>query len=114
VAQAFLPVQAVAFRTMPHPRLPFLTALLLGLCISLHAAKNADDTPPPSSASSASSSAVTDPSYRLSTGDTIAITIFDEPELAATQTIARTGEVRIPLIGEIILTEKPSARPNAR
>ncbi|MCP5916184.1 polysaccharide biosynthesis/export family protein, partial [Klebsiella pneumoniae] len=33
--------------------------------------------------------AVTDPSYRLSTGDTIAIAVFNEPDLAATQTIAR-------------------------
>lgn len=54
----------------------------------------------------AATSATTDPNYRLSVGDTVAIAIYDEPELAATQTIARSGEVRLPLIGEIILTGK--------
>lgn len=52
----------------------------------------------------AASEPVTDPSYHLSTGDTISITIFGEPDLASAQTIARTGEVRLPLIGEITLT----------
>lgn len=51
-------------------------------------------------------SSATDPNYRLSAGDTVAIAVYGEPELAATQTIARSGEVRLPLIGEIILTGK--------
>jgi protein involved in polysaccharide export with SLBB domain len=50
--------------------------------------------------------AATDPNYRLSVGDTVTIAIYDEPELAATQTIDRSGEVRLPLIGEVILTGK--------
>ncbi len=49
-------------------------------------------------------SAVTDPSYRLSIGDAVSITVFHEPDLSSAQTIARTGEVRLPLIGEVILT----------
>lgn len=64
---------------------------------------------PPALASAIPTSAppaATDPGYRLSAGDTVAITIYDEPELATTQTIARTGEVRLPLIGEIVLTGK--------
>lgn len=48
----------------------------------------------------------TDPGYRLSAGDTVDISIYDEPELAATQTIARSGKVRLPLIGEIVLLGK--------
>ncbi len=48
----------------------------------------------------------TDPSYRLSTGDTISVTIFNELELAASRTIGDAGEVRLPLIGEIILRGK--------
>jgi polysaccharide export outer membrane protein len=44
-----------------------------------------------------------DPSYRLTAGDTVTVAIYGEPELAATQTIGRGGEVRLPLIGEILL-----------
>lgn len=86
---------------MPRSRLTFLVALFFTSCVVLCPAQDADKKP-----SALAESAVTDPSYRLSVGDTIAITIFEEPELAATQTIARTGEVRIPLIGEITLTGK--------
>ena len=46
----------------------------------------------------------TDPGYRLSPGDTVALTIFSEPDLAVTQTIARSGEIRLALIGEIRLS----------
>lgn len=48
----------------------------------------------------------TDPNYHLSSGDTVLITVYNEPELTVTQTLARSGEVRLPLIGEIILTDK--------
>ena len=50
--------------------------------------------------------ATTDPSYLLSSGDTITMSIYDESDLAATQTIARSGEVRLPLIGDINLAGK--------
>lgn len=92
-------------RPLPRPCLLLLWALLA----STTSAQPAPISPPVNvSAPSlpATGSAATDPSYRLSTGDTIAITIYDEPELAATQTIARSGEVRLPLIGEIVLTGK--------
>lgn len=46
----------------------------------------------------------TDPNYHLSVGDAITITVYNEPDLTVLQTIARSGEVRLPLIGEIILT----------
>lgn len=88
---------------MHPPRLLSLAALLGLLHVSAVASGDAEKTPPPATPP-APAAAVTDPSYRLSVGDTIAITIFDEPELATTQTIARTGEVRIPLVGEITLT----------
>lgn len=48
----------------------------------------------------------TDPNYRLSPGDTIAMGVFGEPELSASQTIAHSGEVRLPMIGEIVLSGK--------
>lgn len=46
----------------------------------------------------------TDPNYRLIAGDVITITVYNEPDLTVLQTIARSGEVRLPLIGEITLT----------
>ncbi|MBC8011573.1 MAG: polysaccharide biosynthesis/export family protein [Burkholderiales bacterium] len=99
---------------MPRPNLLLLAAVLLASCSGSTPARSAAENLSSSVNASASAtspaapaaSAVTDPSYRLSSGDTIAITIFDEPELASTQTIARTGEIRIPLIGEITLTGK--------
>ena len=86
---------------MPRLRL-LLTIVLLGLSPILCLAQVAGTQ----ATTATAQTAVTDPSYRLSAGDTVAISIFGEPELAATQTIARTGEVRIPLIGEITLTGK--------
>ncbi|MBC7365568.1 MAG: polysaccharide biosynthesis/export family protein [Undibacterium sp.] len=48
-------------------------------------------------------SAVTDPSYHLSPGDTVGITVYNEPDLAINQTLGRAGEARAYLIGEITL-----------
>jgi len=56
--------------------------------------------------SPAGAPATTDPSYHLSTGDTISMSVYGEPDLLTTQTIARSGEVRLPLIGDIILAGK--------
>jgi polysaccharide export outer membrane protein len=50
--------------------------------------------------------ASTDPSYLLSPGDTITVSVYEEPDLAAMQTIARSGEIRLPLIGDINLGGK--------
>lgn len=59
-----------------------------------------------SSSAPDSAPAATDPGYRLSAGDIVQIAVYNEPDLAATQTIARSGEMRLPLIGEIILAGK--------
>lgn len=76
----------------------FSAMLLLGSSFPLRAAEpiSAPTGPP----------VTTDPSYRLSAGDTVTISIEGEPELLASQTIARAGEVRLPLIGEVILSGK--------
>ena len=42
----------------------------------------------------------TNPNYRLSVRDRIAISVFDEPELTHNQLIDAKGEIRVPLIGE--------------
>jgi len=72
-------------------------AVLLLCCATLACA--AEPAPPPAAASS-----TTDPSYRLSVGDTVALSVFGEPDLATIQTIGHSGEVRFPLIGEVILS----------
>jgi polysaccharide export outer membrane protein len=63
-------------------------------------------TADPARAPAPAAPAPTDPSYHLSPGDTVAISFYGEADLNATQTIARTGEVRLSLIGEIILSGK--------
>lgn len=77
---------------MPRFLLFLATTLLLGA---------ADPAPVPAVAAPL---VATDPNYRLSAGDTVTITVYNEPDLSVLQTIARSGEVRLPLIGEIILT----------
>ncbi|MBC8038979.1 MAG: polysaccharide biosynthesis/export family protein [Opitutaceae bacterium] len=80
--------------------------LILYILAAFFTATAAFAEPAADAPSAVAAASATDPNYRLSAGDTVAIAIYDEPELAATQTIARTGEVRLPLIGEIILTGK--------
>jgi polysaccharide export outer membrane protein len=75
---------------------PFLLAALL-FC----AAGAARAAEPATGATGATPT--TDPSYHLCPGDTVTISIFEEPDLVAVQTIGRSGEVRVPLIGDVIL-----------
>lgn len=82
--------------------LRYLTLLTAALLLALTASGNE----PPTAPAVAAPATDTDPNYRLSTGDTIRITVYNEPDLTVTQTIARSGEVRLPLIGEIILTDQ--------
>lgn len=84
----------------------FRRLLLLATLLSLPARALVAADSGPASSTAPVASTTTDPSYRLSAGDTIAMTIFDEPDLAATQVVARTGEVRLPLIGEMMLVGK--------
>ncbi len=47
----------------------------------------------------------TDPSYQLSPGDSISVSIYGE-DLSAVQTIGRGGDVKLPLVGEVIIAGK--------
>jgi polysaccharide export outer membrane protein len=69
------------------------------LFVSAALAAGAVPAAPPTAASG-----TTDPSYRLSAGDTVSLSVYGEPDLATIQTIGHSGEVRFPLIGEIILS----------
>lgn len=79
-----------------------LTSALLGVSATLFISARAAEPP----TATATAAAITDPNYRLNAGDTISVTVYNEPDLAAAQTIARSGEVRLPLIGEIVLLGK--------
>jgi polysaccharide export outer membrane protein len=75
-----------------------IAGLLLGLSVAAHAAEPATVT--------STQPTTTDPSYHLCPGDTVTVTIFNEPELSSSQTIGRAGDVRLPLIDEIKLAGK--------
>jgi polysaccharide export outer membrane protein len=45
----------------------------------------------------------TDPSYHLAAGDSVAVTIYNEPEMSSAQRLDNGGTLRLPMIGEIKL-----------
>lgn len=66
-----------------------LALLLLGTTDWLRGDERAAPTP------------ATDPSYRLSIGDLVGLTIFGEPELALSQKLDAQGRLRLALVGDI-------------
>jgi polysaccharide export outer membrane protein len=88
--------------------MPFSSRLFLCLALFALSSVSPAEQPVPGAlprapAGAAPAVVVTDPSYHLRAGDTVAITVFNQPDLAATQTIGRGGEVRLQLIAEIVL-----------
>jgi len=74
------------------------TALcLFVLCANLHAQQAAPGQPASDSAAGKSQS--TD--YQIREGDMIQVTVFNEPELAASGRVRRDGTIQCPLIGSI-------------
>ena len=45
----------------------------------------------------------TDPSYRLTAGDSVAVNVYGEPDMSASQRMDNGGKLRLPMIGEIKL-----------
>lgn len=74
------------------------TALcLLGLCASMHAQQAAPTSP-------ATDSATRPPhgsDYQIREGDMVQVSVFNEPELAASGRVRRDGTIQCPLIGSI-------------
>jgi polysaccharide biosynthesis/export protein len=72
---------------------------------------DAAETPAPSSSANSSkaearqedtsAATATDPNYRLGAGDTVVLSIYGQ-DLSAQQTISRSGDVRLPLIKEVV------------
>jgi polysaccharide export outer membrane protein len=84
-----------------------IVLVLLFVSAVLTAVADPDPAPPPVVPATPSVAPVaTDPSYHLSPGDTVSITVYNEPDLAITQTLGHAGEMRLYLIGEITLGGK--------
>lgn len=47
------------------------------------------------------SAAETDPSYRLTVGDSISVNVYGEGDMSASQRLDSNGKLRLPMIGEI-------------
>lgn len=45
----------------------------------------------------------TDPSYRLTVGDSVSVNVYGEPDMSAAQRLDTTGILRLPMIGEVKL-----------
>jgi len=45
----------------------------------------------------------TDPSYRLTAGDSVAVNVYGEPDMSASQRMDSSGKLRLPMIGEVKL-----------
>jgi polysaccharide biosynthesis/export protein len=77
------------------------------LAVVFLAAGLSAQTPPPAAngpaPAPAQSAGDTDPSYRLAPGDSVAVNIYAEPEMSASQRMDVSGILRLPMIGEIKL-----------
>jgi len=90
----------------------FIRRLFFGLLLvsaTFVAVAEPDQAPPPVTPTlpvTPTTPIATDPSYHLSPGDTISITVYNEPDLSITQTLGHSGEARVYLIGQLTLGGK--------
>lgn len=56
---------------------------------------------PPATGVAAPIANETDPSYRLTVGDSIAVNVYGEGDMSASQRLDSNGKLRLPMIGEI-------------
>lgn len=76
--------------------------IFFGVLLALAEAALGQSVPSESPASSdAAEPPTADSSYRLSVGDEVAITVFGEASLSKSELISRTGQVRLPMVGEV-------------
>lgn len=90
----FAPVSPVARRV-----------LAIALCLGFAASVRAADGPAPS-VSSGPVETITDPSYQIADGDSVTVTVYDEPDLGASQRLDAKGKIRLPLLGDVALSGK--------
>lgn len=82
-----------------------LRALFIGTCLltGVAFAQNVIPAAPTTPAAPLPSAGETDPSYRLTVGDSVAVNVYGEPEMSASQRLDSTGILRLPMVGEIKL-----------
>jgi polysaccharide export outer membrane protein len=84
-----------------------LRLLLLGTCFLIGSAQAQDEIPPapttPAAPLPPPAASDTDPSYRLTVGDSIAVNVYGEGDMSASQRMDSNGKLRLPMIGEIKL-----------
>lgn len=68
---------------------------------ALHAA---DPAPPAAPLPDASN---TDPSYRLTVGDSVNVNVYGEPDMSTAQRLDPAGKLRLPMVGEVKLAGLP-------
>lgn len=79
-------------------RLRFVVPALLSLATAA-----AQLEPPAGAAAPLPVANDTDPSYRLTAGDSVTVNVYGEPDMSAAQRLDTTGILRLPMIGEVTL-----------
>ena len=79
--------------------------VILGLCFlyAVAVGQTAIPASPTTPAAPLPAGGETDPSYRLTVGDSVAVNVYGESEMSASQRLDSTGKLRLPMIGEIKL-----------
>jgi polysaccharide export outer membrane protein len=79
--------------------------LIVLLAIALPALAQTTPLPPGASAANAAqsgnSTGDTDPSYRLTAGDSVSVSVYGEGDMSASQRLDSTGVLRLPMVGEV-------------
>jgi len=91
---------------MSAPASPVARRMLaFALCLGFAAAVRAADRPAPSM-SAGPAETITDPSYQIADGDSVTVSVYDEPDLGASQRLDSKGKIRLPLLGDVALSGK--------
>ncbi len=61
--------------------------------------------PPAAPGSTVGSNDNTDPAYRLTAGDSVIVSVYGEPDMSATQRLDATGVLRLPMLGEVKVSQ---------
>ena len=80
-----------------------LTSFALAACVSVSTAQT-QSQPLPGTQIPGVPANDTDPSYKLTVGDSVAVNVYGEPDMSASQRVDSNGKLRLPMIGEIKLS----------
>lgn len=91
---------SIAFFNAMNRSLLFCSFLTAAVAAS---AQNASPPPGASLPAAMPLAGNTDPSYRLTAGDSVSVNVYGEGEMSASQRLDNSGKLRLPMIGEIQL-----------